>query len=39
MLTSWDLPLIKNDKIKLLKEQKLDELTRELNQMKKEAEA
>jgi len=33
--TSWDIPLIKNEKIKALKLQKLDELKRELEQLKR----
>ena len=37
LTTSWDLPLIKNDKIKAMKQQKLDELIKELNNIKQEA--
>ena len=33
--TSWDIPLIKNEKIKTLKLQKLDELKTELDQLKR----
>ena len=33
--TSWDIPFIKNEKIKALKLQKLDELKSELQQLKR----
>ena len=39
MLTSWDIPLMKNERVKTLKLQKLDELKRELSQMKQAVEA